>query len=416
MKKSKLFIMLVFTCIVLNTLVTYADELNVVQNCKPYIPGKTLSVSTFITFTGQLTSIYFSTTFPKGWEFSNVSVQHIDTNDIILSESNGLIEIALVEIPESPIKVEYKLVVPIGEFNTQIINTLVKYRMGVGSELTYSTDPLIVEKVPSIEDAIYALKVVSGLSGLQSKENVTFFVLSLDGCIKLDNFGNWEIFKSGYHYAIEIFENKIFLLQSQYIQVYNLSGIKIETINLPTDLYFVEFSVLSHNKIALLNNKDNEIYIISNDGLLQHTAKMLTASNSHLQNLNGILVGNKFIISEDGNNNLLSMNIDTYEVTIFRDLSHLSGWLGAISYYNGKYYICQSKTIYSFTDESELKQIVSLPDGNITGISIINNYAYVTVNFSGKVYQVNLITGTYDIFSENIYRPDDIECFIDYSR
>ena len=85
------------------------------------------------------------------------------------------------------------------------------------------------------------------------------------------------------------------------------------------------------------------IFIDDNDSLLASVQLGPDPNFGVSQNMAGVVVGNDLIISEDGNNRLLRADLDTYEIEIFRDLSDLSGWLGAIDYSDGVYCICQSQ-------------------------------------------------------------------------
>ena len=90
-------------------------------------------------------------------------------------------------------------------------------------------------------------------------------------------------------------------------------------------------------------------------------------------------------------------------------LSHLTGWLGAIDYSDSLYYICQDREIFSFLEGHDETLITSLPEGNISGIVVDSNFAYLTVNFTGTVYRVNLSTGEAEEFIVGLDYPEDIE-------
>ena len=55
------------------------------------------------------------------------------------------------------------------------------------------------------------------------------------------------------------------------------------------------------------------------------------------------------------------------------------------------------------------RENLELEEGNITGIVVHEDFAYVTVNFSGRIYRVNLFTGKAEVFAEGLDYPRDIE-------
>ena len=136
--------------------------------------------------------------------------------------------------------------------------------------------------------------------------------------------------------------------------------------------------------------------------------------------MNGIVVGNKLVISEDGFKRIVQIGLDDYNVSVFRDFSGVPRvWLGAIAYSNKVYYVAQAKRMYSFRDNNEDPILLAeLPESNISGIDICGKTAFVVVNGLsnegsqkriGSVYKLDLATGKYEKFIDQLQYPTDIE-------
>ena len=225
---------------------------------------------------------------------------------------------------------------------------------------------------------------------------------------------------------VEQSRNQIFVSSRRYLTVLHLNGTVLRQIPLPKEVpYFINFTILPNNAIALLNNNNDKVYFVDSEGKYLKTIDILQKPDRHLQNMHGIVVNNSLLISENGHKQIVQIDLSSYDVSIFRDLSHLGGWLGAIGYNKGTYYVCQAKKIFSFTKEADVLQpVAELPEGNITGIVINDNKAYLSVNGVGKamridpkkkftiaagaVYQVDLITGHISVVKEGLKYPKDL--------
>ena len=115
------------------------------------------------------------------------------------------------------------------------------------------------------------------------------------------------------------------------ILAYNLDGKLLKTVSIPSNVYFIEFTLLPNGGFALLNNYEDRVYFIDSTGTLRSTANIIDSpDNHHMQNLSGIVVNNHLILSEDGQMHFLAFDLDTFERSIFKDfngLAHL--WLGS---------------------------------------------------------------------------------------
>jgi hypothetical protein len=248
-----------------------------------------------------------------------------------------------------------------------------------------------------------------------TQSETCFYVLTKDEVVRVSLTGMKQtiIGSRGETDSIEILDNKLYVSDKRRggnILVYDFEGSLLKTIPTPSEASkYLEFTILPDERIALLDNVYDKVYFINSSGSLLATVNILDKPDSHLQNLDGIVVGNYLILSEDGDNHVLKINLDTYQKSVFKDLSNLTHWLGAITYSNGRYYICGPRTIYSFLEGGAVNKIAEIPESNIIGIVIVDNYAYVGVNFAGKLYRVDLTSGDASVFVTDLNYPHDLE-------
>lgn len=217
----------------------------------------------------------------------------------------------------------------------------------------------------------------------------------------------------GEGHTVEILGSELYVNNKTYgsdILVYDLMGGHRRTIRTPAEAAeYLAFAVLPDRRLALFDNSNDRIYFIDAAGRLLATANMLPSPDIHAQNLDGVVVGNNLVLSEDGNGHILQVDLRTYQVSVLRDLSSLPHWLGAISYSDGTYFICGPRTIYAFRDSGELEEVVELPEYNITGLFVAGHRAFASVNFAGRIYEVDLETGDARVLVSGLNFPQDVE-------
>lgn len=240
-------------------------------------------------------------------------------------------------------------------------------------------------------------------------EDFTLAIKTRDGLLLFDPSGTQVGFIDESH-AFEVYDDSLFFLSSSVLLEYDAYGNQRNIITIPPEAtYKSNFAVLPDLNFAIFDNQNDKIYFVDYEGAYLTTAMINTEPDSSSQNTDGIVVDNSLILSENGNSQLLKIDLTSYDVTILKDLSHLPGWLGAIDYSNGLYYICQDREIYSFIEGHDEEFIAALPEGNISGIVVDGNFAYLTVNFTGTVYRLNLSTGEAEEFIVGLNDPEDIE-------
>ena len=230
---------------------------------------------------------------------------------------------------------------------------------------------------------------------------------------------------------VEIYKDIIYVLTyddlntSFNIEKFDRDGNPLESFPLPDEIsqilhygppipQYLGMVIIPNSNIALLDNRSDKIHFINSEGNFITSVNILETPNNVLQNMDGVVVGNHLIVSEDGHNKLIKVDLESYELSYFRDLSHLSGWLGAIDYYNGTFYICQARKVWAFTEGQPETLITEFGEDefNITGILVAGDYAYVTFNYNSNVYRVDLMNNEYESFANGIPSGQDIELYL----
>jgi S1-C subfamily serine protease len=197
------------------------------------------------------------------------------------------------------------------------------------------------------------------------------------------------------------------------VTVCNRAGVQVRTIPIPAEVrYLISYVVLPDGGIAFLDNEKDAIYFVDQMGKYLRTVRMRETPDRRLQNCDGVVVGNKLIVSEDGDKHLLAVDLDTYEVTVFRDLSRLPGpWLGRITFAEGRFYICTPNQVFSFSPEDPAERhVTTLPQGisNITGIAYEAGRLFVVANHAGVLCEIDVASGATKTIVDGLKRPKDI--------
>lgn len=103
------------------------------------------------------------------------------------------------------------------------------------------------------------------------------------------------------------------------ILIYDNNGTDVGNVVLPAEMEScLDFVVLPDLKFALLDNIEDKVYIIDNSGSLLETVDMINAPAGRSQNVDGVVAGNSLIILENGNLQVLKIDLGNYNVSIFR--------------------------------------------------------------------------------------------------
>lgn len=192
---------------------------------------------------------------------------------------------------------------------------------------------------------------------------------------------------------------------------HDANGKELRTIPIPGQVkYWINFTVLPDGGVAFLDNQYDAIYFVDSNGRFVKTVKIHAKADSHLQNVNGIVVNNRLIVSENGRKELVAVDLDTFELSVFRSLRQIKGpWLSAVGYSGGIYYICTPTEIYSFSENSpENTLVASVPKGNLTGIAPVDDRLYAVVNFTGELFEIDKKTGAAKLLRNDLNYPESL--------
>ena len=174
---------------------------------------------------------------------------------------------------------------------------------------------------------------------------------------------------------------------------------------------YYNFLPLPGDRFALFSNTLDVVFVIDNTGSLLTTANLLPQPDSRAQTVEGVVVGDQLIISENGNRQVMQLNLNTYQMSVFKDLNSVSSqinWLGAITHDQGTFYIVQPNKVYKFTETGTPELICTLPAQNNTGIAVRDGYAYVSNNFGYSIYKIDLSDGSFETYKSFNIRPNGI--------
>ncbi len=212
-------------------------------------------------------------------------------------------------------------------------------------------------------------------------------------------------------YGLRVTEDNIYAANPTHTQilVYDLHGTLLQTIQLFTKADFLEFTTLPNGGFALLSNYSDKVYLTDSSGALVATVDMLKQKDDHAQNVSAVVTNGSLIVSEDGKNHVLAIDLQTYKASVFANLPTLRPWLGAITYGDGKYYLATSDTIYNISSDSPPIKLAKIPSNNIAGMAFLDHSIYVSVNFTGEVYKVNPSDGSFALLVSGLDYPQNLE-------
>jgi hypothetical protein len=220
--------------------------------------------------------------------------------------------------------------------------------------------------------------------------------------------GDYFSFRSGYSH-LEVLGTRIFVGASSVSEI-DHSGNAINHISRPPEgpSRVTNFAVLPDAGFAFMENWGDTVTIVTSDGVFIENVVMPEASEIN-QGLFGVVVGDRLIVSETGNQKLVQVDLTTRDASIFKDLSHLGKWLLDIDYSNGVYYLAQYDYVYEFTEDGEAEVLFSMPEGFMLYLAVVGKYAYATDRTAGKIYRVDVFTGEGETLVEGLDNPRDIE-------
>ncbi|UCD00281.1 MAG: hypothetical protein JSW66_10440 [Phycisphaerales bacterium] len=286
--------------------------------------------------------------------------------------------------------------------------------------LVFGTVPVFARQTPWPPDVTLSPETLFVSDPGSSASCWPLYVLTRGGIQTVSSAGDEQPFIDGHKssYAIEIRDQVLYATEGTRgadILGYDLQGQYVTAVPTPSEAKdYLTFVALPGERFALLDNVNDKVFFIDAAGSLLATADIRPWADNALQNVDGVVVEGRLILSEDGYHHVLQIDLATYQVSIFKDLSGVPGHsLGAIEYAEGTYYISAGLSLYSFTETGAAVKVADVPEENITGIVVFGESAYVSVNFSGKIYKIDLTDGTVSLLASGLDYPMDLECVED---
>jgi hypothetical protein len=241
----------------------------------------------------------------------------------------------------------------------------------------------------------------------------TLIVQTLDGLFAVDLAGNSFLLSSLTAHTdtnVEVLGTRIF---TQFLQIFEIDhqGDLIATITPPEEIEIIsEFVVLPDGGFAAIDNNADIVYFLDSQGTYVRAVDLPSQSPETHQNLNGVVVGDRLVVSESGHREIMAVDLTTFEGSLLKDLSSLVGWLGDIDYQDGVFYLAQWNRLLAFTEEGAPAELVSFdPEGNAVGVAVVGDYVYTTVNHAGKIYKTDIHTGETEALADGLNEPEDME-------
>ncbi|MEW5701368.1 MAG: hypothetical protein AB1792_03975 [Candidatus Zixiibacteriota bacterium] len=209
---------------------------------------------------------------------------------------------------------------------------------------------------------------------------------------------------------IEIIGDRLFAIgDGRKIYGLDAAGAPVDSIPTSESGDAVGFVALPNDRFALLDNMQDLAYILGRSGQILATFSLRDHASDARQNVSGVVVGNALVISENGSGGILRVDVASYAIDDLKNLNVLGTPPGDIDYDCGRYYVCTSHEVYSFTDSTDAALVGTLDQAPITAIAVAGGYSFVTVEESGMVYALNHSTRTAAVFISGLNHPRDIE-------
>jgi len=242
----------------------------------------------------------------------------------------------------------------------------------------------------------------------------TFLISTRSGIIAMSPSGESFLFSPyGSHTSvIEVLGTRIFWHGGTTILELDHLGNTLATIDLPDRIgYGLDFTVLPDGNFAVHDCRVDSVYFMDPTGTVFHAVAMPETSMS-LQNMTGLVLDGKLLISETGTRKIAEIDLETYETRIFRDFitDQPYRWLGNIEHKGNYFYIGRPRSLQRFKETGSLRLIADFgEDYNLVGFAILKHKAYAAFNHAGKIMEVNLSSGKTRCLLEGLDYPKDVE-------
>ncbi len=235
------------------------------------------------------------------------------------------------------------------------------------------------------------------------------YVSSEKGIYRIDEKGGHEILigEIKNSYCLEVYGENLYVstgARGASIKTYTLNGRLINEISIPAPaVEYLTFKCLPHSRFALLDNKNDAIHFIDSDGFLLKTAG-LSQPDKHWQDLDGVVVNNLLYVGEVSESKIVVIDLDTFAVSMFKDLSDRLYAISAVAYspQSGFFYASdQDRGLYAFSQAGPPKKIGSpmAGFGYYAELEIDYPRAYI-MSTKGVIGVMDLNTGSFKKFCD----------------
>jgi len=183
----------------------------------------------------------------------------------------------------------------------------------------------------------------------------------------------------------------------------------VGTITHPAYQNALWYVVIDDSRIALLDNGEDKVHFIDFDGNLVKDVAF-TPSADEYENLDGVVVDGKLVISEDGYRRVFAIDLNNDSVSTLEDLSNQStNWLTGIAYHDGSYFTgLDDGTILKFSAGGEATVFALLPHGISAYMTADDENIYVSSGNAGYVYAVSLADGSLQELASGLNKTGSI--------
>lgn len=226
------------------------------------------------------------------------------------------------------------------------------------------------------------------------------FLSTEDGIYKVSESGEYKkLSQLERSYGLEVCQDALYVTwgpKGQSIKKYTLDGKFIDETPIPFEaIEYINFKCLPNSRIALLNNVEDEVNIIDLKGTLIKTVSMGTKKDKHWQDLDAVVVGDSLYVAEVGESQVLRIQLDTFQTSIFKNLKSQLFAISSITYspHTGLFYATdQDRGLYSFNDTQDVKMVTKKYIGGWYGdIEVVYPFVYIAQS-QGRVVVFNLET------------------------
>ena len=174
-----------------------------------------------------------------------------------------------------------------------------------------------------------------------------------------------------------------------------------------TDIpYYLSFKIIDDSRIALLNNREDEVYFIDLEGNFLAEVELPNSTTSW-QNLHAAILDNELIVAENGVRELYAIDLNTYERRLYADLSSLTDFVGSVKVSNDSVYVSTRSSIYLLPEGSDPVELVNLNgENNISGLDARGGYLFFQTNFGGNIYYAKAPDYTPVVITSELERLD----------